>query len=29
LGAHLERAIRTGTYCVYLPDPRVPVAWKL
>ncbi len=29
LGAHLERAIRTGTYCVYRPDPRVPVAWKL
>jgi tetratricopeptide (TPR) repeat protein len=28
LGAHLERAIRTGTYCAYLPDPRVPVAWK-
>jgi tetratricopeptide (TPR) repeat protein len=29
LGAHLERAIRTGTYCAYLPDPRVSVAWKL
>jgi tetratricopeptide (TPR) repeat protein len=29
LGAHLERAIRTGTYCAYLPDPRVPVVWKL
>ena len=29
LGAHLEWAIRTGTYCVYLPDPRVPLAWKL
>jgi tetratricopeptide (TPR) repeat protein len=29
LSAHLERAIRTGTYCAYLPDPRVPVAWKL
>ena len=29
LGAHLERAIRTGTYCAYLPDPRVPVAWKV
>lgn len=29
LAAHLERAIRTGTYCAYLPDPRVPVAWKL
>src|SRR5258706_13524623 len=29
LGEHLERAIRTGTYCSYLPDPRVPVAWHL
>ena len=29
LDAHLERAIRTGTYCSYLPDPRVPVAWKV
>ncbi len=29
LGKHLERAVRTGTYCAYLPDPRVPVAWQL
>ena len=29
LGEHLDRSIRTGTYCAYLPDPRVPVAWKL
>jgi tetratricopeptide (TPR) repeat protein len=29
LSAHLERTIRTGTYCAYLPDPRAPVAWKL
>jgi hypothetical protein len=29
LGAHLGRTIRTGTYCSYLPDPRVPVAWTL
>jgi tetratricopeptide (TPR) repeat protein len=29
LGEHLARAIRTGTYCRYLPDPRVPTAWKL
>jgi len=28
LGTHLERAIRTGTYCAYLPDPRVPAMWK-
>jgi tetratricopeptide (TPR) repeat protein len=29
LGAHLEATIRTGTYCSYAPDPRVPVSWKL
>jgi hypothetical protein len=29
LGEHLGRTIRTGTYCAYWPDPRVPVAWKL
>ena len=29
LGEHLDRAIRTGTYCAYLPDPRVPAAWQL
>jgi tetratricopeptide (TPR) repeat protein len=29
LGTHLERAIRTGTFCVYLPDPRVPVDWRV
>ena len=29
LAAHLELAIRTGTYCTYLPDPRVPTVWKL
>jgi tetratricopeptide (TPR) repeat protein len=29
LGEHLDRAIRTGTYCAYLPDTRVPVAWQL
>jgi tetratricopeptide (TPR) repeat protein len=29
LGEHLDRAIRTGTYCAYLPDPRVPVAWTI
>ena len=27
LGEHLDRAIRTGTFCAYLPDPRVPPAW--
>jgi hypothetical protein len=28
LAEHLERAIRTGTYCAYLPDPRAPIAWR-
>jgi tetratricopeptide (TPR) repeat protein len=28
LGEHLDRAIRTGTYCAYLPDPRAPVRWE-
>lgn len=27
LHAHLQRALRTGTYCVYDPDPRAPVVW--
>jgi len=29
LGEHLDLAIRTGTYCGYLPDPRAGAAWKL
>jgi tetratricopeptide (TPR) repeat protein len=29
LAEHLDRAIRTGTYCAYLPDSRVPVDWHL
>lgn len=28
LGDHLERTIRTGTYCAYLPDPRAPAGWR-
>ena len=28
LGEHLDRCIRTGTYCAYLPDPRVPIVWS-
>jgi hypothetical protein len=28
-GEHLERTIRTGTYCAYAPDPRAPTAWQL
>jgi tetratricopeptide (TPR) repeat protein len=27
LGEHLSRTVRTGTYCAYLPDPRVPAGW--
>jgi hypothetical protein len=27
LGKHLELTIRTGAYCVYTPDPRVPSIW--
>ncbi|WP_324276656.1 transcriptional regulator [Blastococcus brunescens] len=26
---HLERTIRTGTYCCYVPDSRVPASWEL
>jgi hypothetical protein len=29
LGAHLAATIRTGRYCSYTPDPRVPITWKL
>ncbi len=29
LGSHLDRTVRTGTYCVYEPDPLSPVLWKL
>lgn len=29
LGAHLDSTVKTGTYCIYAPDPRVPVAWQL
>jgi len=29
LGEHLDRSIRTGVYCAYVPDPRVPVEWEL
>jgi tetratricopeptide (TPR) repeat protein len=29
LAAHLDRAVRTGTYCCYVPDPVAPVQWDL
>jgi methylphosphotriester-DNA--protein-cysteine methyltransferase len=28
LGEHLNRAIRTGTYCAYRPDPRAAARWR-
>lgn len=28
LGRHLASTVRTGTFCSYNPDPRVPVAWR-
>lgn len=29
LGQHLASTVRTGTYCRYDPDPRLPIAWRL
>lgn len=29
LGEHLDHAIRTGTWCAYLPDTHAPASWKL
>lgn len=28
LGRHLGATVRTGTFCMYQPDPRVPVSWS-
>ena len=28
LGEHLDRAVRTGTYCAYAPDPGDRPAWR-
>ncbi|MDQ3647832.1 MAG: transcriptional regulator [Actinomycetota bacterium] len=28
LGEHLDRTVRTGTYCAYVPDPRAPATWR-
>ena len=28
LGRHLAATIRTGRYCSYTPDPRVPIVWE-
>lgn len=29
LADQLARTLRTGTYCSYVPDPRVPARWQL
>jgi hypothetical protein len=29
LGLLLSTTVRTGTYCSYTPDPRLPVTWAL
>jgi tetratricopeptide (TPR) repeat protein len=29
MGTHLDRAIRTGTYCVYLPDSPTVMEWTI
>jgi hypothetical protein len=29
LADHLTRAVRTGTYCCYAPDPRMELHWEL
>jgi hypothetical protein len=29
LSDHLDRTVRTGTYCAYVPDPRIPTDWDL
>ena len=28
LAEHLACTVRTGTYCAYVPDPRVPITWE-
>jgi uncharacterized protein (DUF697 family) len=29
LGAHLAATIHTGITCVYTPDPRAPISWRV
>ena len=29
LGEYLTKTIRTGTFCRYTPDPRVPLTWQV
>jgi tetratricopeptide (TPR) repeat protein len=28
LGEHLSQTVHTGTYCLYVPDPRAPGGWE-
>jgi hypothetical protein len=28
LGRHLSSTVRTGRYCSYRPDPRLPIVWE-
>jgi hypothetical protein len=28
LGQHFARTVKTGTFCAYVPDPRVPTTWE-
>lgn len=28
LGRHLDRSVRTGTYCCYAPDPATRIVWR-
>ena len=29
LAEHLEATVRTGTVCIYTPDPRSPISWRV
>lgn len=29
LGQHLAHTIKTGVYCSYTPDPRLPITWQI
>jgi tetratricopeptide (TPR) repeat protein len=28
LRSHFEQTVRTGTFCSYMPDPRLPISWR-
>ncbi len=29
LGAHVEESVRTGGYCIYLPEPAAALSWTV